>query len=302
MHQAPHPIPVLLLGDQQPRVAGGDAQPQRALHVLGDVDGDDRRDRGHHLAGLLLVQVEHARQHPRLPRVDLPAGVGLGDQALELVGRAALLLAGHVDPEQPQDAIGHGREHDDHRVEQHPERLQRARHPPRDGLGAVDRVELRNHLAGDELHGGHDQVGEDHRDRDRHAVADRGPERFLEDLGERRRAQGADRDRGHRHPDLDRGDVVVDVLELFQRQRRSPRALLLHHLQTRLARAHERVLGDHEERVHRDQHDREDELQAVHASESMRAAIAKSASVRPPSEWVLRSRRTLFQPCTWISG
>ena len=29
--------------------------------------------------------------------------------------------------------------------------LQRTRHPPRHGLGAVDRVELGNHLAGDQL-------------------------------------------------------------------------------------------------------------------------------------------------------
>ena len=273
-----------------------------ALHVLGDVDGDDRRDRGHHLASLLLVQVEHARQHPRLARVDLPAGMGLGDQALELIGRAALPLVGHVDPEQSQNAIGHGREHDDHRVEQDPERLQRARHPPRHGLGAVDRVELGNHLAGDQLDGGHDQVGEDHRDRHRHAVADRGAERFLQDLRERGRTQGADRDRGHRDPDLDGRDVIVDALQLFQRQRRAARALLMHHFQARAFGAHERVLGDHEERVHRDQHDREDELQAVHASVSMRAAMPKSASVRPPCECVLSSRRTLFQPCTAMSG
>ena len=38
-------VVVVVLGDHQPRVAGGDAAPQRGLDVLGDVDGDHRRDR-----------------------------------------------------------------------------------------------------------------------------------------------------------------------------------------------------------------------------------------------------------------
>ena len=108
----------------------------------------------HHLAGLLLVQVEDAPQHPGLARVELPAGVGLGDQALELVGRAAAGLLAHVDPEHPQQARGDRGDRDDHRPEQDAEALQRAGDAARDALRAVDRVELGDHLAEDQLHRG----------------------------------------------------------------------------------------------------------------------------------------------------
>ena len=59
--------------------------------------------------------MKDARQHARLARVDVPAGVGLGDQALQLIGRAAAALAAHVDAEQAQDAVGDGRQRDDER-------------------------------------------------------------------------------------------------------------------------------------------------------------------------------------------
>ena len=154
---------------------------------------------------------KHAGQHPRLARVDVPAGVGLGDQALELVRRAAAPLEAHVDSEQAQDAVGDRRQHDDQRMEQHAEGLQRTGDAPRDRLGAIDRVELGDHLAGDQLRGGDDQEGDDHRDRDRHAVAERAAERALEEVGERGLAERADADRGHRDPDLDGRDVLVDV-------------------------------------------------------------------------------------------
>ena len=163
MHEPAHAVAVVGLGHHQPRVAAGDAQLQRGLDVLGDVDRDDGRDRGHHLARLLLVQVKDAREHARLAEVDVPAGVGLGDQALELVRRAAAPLVAHVDAEQAQDAVGDGRQRDDERTKQHAERLQRARHAAGDRLGAVDRVELGHHLAGHQLRGGDDQEGDDRR-------------------------------------------------------------------------------------------------------------------------------------------
>ena len=60
VHDAAHAVAVFVLGDDQARVAAGDAQRERRLDVLGDVDRDDRRDRRHHLARLLLVQVKDA--------------------------------------------------------------------------------------------------------------------------------------------------------------------------------------------------------------------------------------------------
>ena len=87
-------------------------QPQRGLDVPGHVDGDDGGDRGHHLAGLLLVEVKDAGEHPGLPGVEVPAGVRLGDQALELVGGAAAGFAAHVDAEEPEHARGDRGERD----------------------------------------------------------------------------------------------------------------------------------------------------------------------------------------------
>ena len=100
VHDAAHAVLVLVLGDDEPRVPGGDAAPQRGLDVLGDVDRDERGRRRHHLARLLLVQVEDAAQHPSLARVEVAADQRLGDDRLELLGRAALLeLAAGLDPE-----------------------------------------------------------------------------------------------------------------------------------------------------------------------------------------------------------
>ena len=292
MHQPAHAVAVLVLGDHQPRVPGGDAQLQRGLHVLRQVDRDHRRDRRHHLARLLLVQVEHAGEHARLAHVEMPAGVGLGDQSLELIRRAAAAFEVHVHAHQPEDPSGDGRQPEDERPEHHAERLQWTGDASRDQLGAIDGVELGHHLPGDQLRRGDHQVGHDHGDDHRQAVADDVAEPAFEDGRQRGLAEGADADRGHRHPDLHGRDVLVDVAQLLQRERRPARAFLAHDLQSRPARTHERVLGDHEKRVHRDQHRREDELEAVHASRSIAAASSKSASVRPPAEWVEHVRRT----------
>ena len=67
------PVGVVVLDHDQARVAGGDAAPQRRLDRLGGIDGDHRRDRRHHLARLLLVQVEDAAEHPRLAGVERAA-------------------------------------------------------------------------------------------------------------------------------------------------------------------------------------------------------------------------------------
>jgi len=69
-------------------------------------------------------------------------------------------------------------------------------------------------------------------------------------------ADGADPDRGQRDPHLAGGDVLVDVVDLLERQRGAAQPLLLGGLELRPARAYERVLRDHEERV--DEHQDED--------------------------------------------
>ena len=62
-----------------------------SLDGVGDVDGDHRGRGRHHLARLLLVQVEDAGQHPRLAGVELAAGHRLLDQHLDLLRRLPLV-------------------------------------------------------------------------------------------------------------------------------------------------------------------------------------------------------------------
>ena len=66
-------------------------------------------------------------------------------------------------------------------------------------------------------------------------------------------AHGADTDRRERDPDLARGDVLVDPVDLPAHLRRARRALVLECIQAVDARADQRVLRGHEERVERDQ-------------------------------------------------
>ena len=97
---------VVVLDHDQPRVAGGDAAPQRGLDALGDVDGDHRRDRRHHLARLLLVEVEDAAEHPRLAGVEGAAELGAVDDLLQVLGGVALFDVGRVDAEEADDRVG----------------------------------------------------------------------------------------------------------------------------------------------------------------------------------------------------
>ncbi len=109
-----------------------------------------------------------------------------------------------------------------------------------------------------ELHGDDDGVGDHHGDHHRDIVGDPTAECALQRVGERGGGEGADPDRGHGDADLDGGDVLVDALQLAEGERGAAHTLLAHHLQARAARAHEGVLGDHEERVDGDQKGRED--------------------------------------------
>ncbi len=167
-------------------------------------------------------------------------------------------------------------------------------------------------------------------------------EHRLERVGDRRLAERADADRGHRDPDLAGRDVLVDPVDLGQGERRPARSALPRRLELRALRPDERVLGDHEEPVHPHQEEGDHDEQQVHrgpsppaaatlsgetiggtlvpeilrggssfmqgACESYRSrasrrpASAKSAAVSPPAEWVDTVRRTRFQPWTRMSG
>ncbi len=312
MHEPADAVAVVVLDDEQPRVAAGHAQAQRRLDVLGGVDRDDRGNRRHHLARLLLVQVEDPGEHARLALVDLTPGLGLRDQQLELVGGAAATLEVHVDAEQPQDAVGDRGERDDERPEHDTEGLQWPRHPAGDRLGAVDGIELGHHLAGHELHGCDERERHDRGDRHGDAVAERFAERRLEDRRERGLTERSHADRGERHADLHRRDVLVDVADLRERERRALGAFLAHHFQARPARAHERVLGDHEECVYGDQQRRDDELHAVHARAHRRRrgahrphggrGISDARARSPPRTYPARPRCTRPERAPLLRG
>ena len=84
-------VGVVVLDHDQAGVAGGDAAAKRLLDRLVGVHRHDGRDRGHHLARLLLVEMEDAAQHPRLAEVEDPAGGRAPDDLLQVL-RGVLLL------------------------------------------------------------------------------------------------------------------------------------------------------------------------------------------------------------------
>ena len=153
-----------------------DAAAQRRLDVLRRVDGDDRRYRGHHLARLLLVQVEDAGEHAGLARVERAAVRALRDQQLQLLGVLRLVeLGARVGAQQAEDPVRH-------RVQGAPRpaasRRRRTGGRPRsarDRLGVHDRVDLRHLLAERDVERRGDEVRDAERDRERHPVRNASP-------------------------------------------------------------------------------------------------------------------------------
>jgi hypothetical protein len=251
---AANAVGVPLLRHDQARVPRVDRLPQRGLGRLGYVDGHHRRDRRHHLSRLLLVQVEDAREHPRLARVQLPAALAARDDQLQVLGRADVLeLRARVNADQPEDPVRSRVERPDQGVEDTPEQLERTRHAHQRLLGVDDRVDLRHLLAEGDVEGGRDQVGERERDRQRRAVRDRRAERILEQLRDRGLAEEPDAQRGHRDPQLARGQVFVDALDLLEDERGTSASLVAELLDPSLRRAHERELGGDEDAVQSNQ-------------------------------------------------
>ena len=250
---AADPVGVLVLDHHQAGVAGGDAAAQRRLDRLVVVDRDHRRDRRHHLARLLLVEVEDAAEHPRLAGVEAALLGPAGDDQAELLGRGFVGVLG-VDPQHPldqQDRRDVGG--DDQRAQDAAEEDQRPGDPDQRLLGQADRDHLRRLLAEDHLEEGDDDEGEGDRQRQRDRVGGEAAEDRFEQMGERGLAEEADAERGDRDPDLAGGDELVDPVELFERPRRPAHALVAHLLEPRPARAHDGELGGDEEAVDRNQ-------------------------------------------------
>jgi len=208
--------------------------------------------------------MKHAGQHVGLAGVEVAAGARLGDDPLEVVRSATLRLGGRICAEHPQHRVGGPVQDNDQGREQPSEEAQRPGDPSRQSLRVLNRVELRNDLADDALAAGDQQIGDRHRDGHGRRMADGVSERSLEQVRDRRFAERADGDRGHRDPNLAGRDVVADLLELLEGEARAARALLGKRLQPSPPRAHERVLRDHEERVDQDKQPGHDDQERRH--------------------------------------
>ena len=151
---------------------------------------------------------------PGSSRADLLAAA---DQAAELIGARDLRVGRDLDPEDAPDHEVRPRvERPDHGAEGDAEPVERTRDPARDRLGVGDRHHLRRLLPDDHVQRRDDHVGDPDRDRDGRAVSDDAAECGLDHLRDRGLAEEAEPDRGHRDPDLRRGEVLVDAVELLR--------------------------------------------------------------------------------------
>ena len=259
------PVGVVVLDHDQAGVAGGDAAPQRRLDRLRGVDGDHRRDRRHHLARLLLVQVEDAGEVPGLARVEATALGAARDQQPQLLRRGLLGDRVRVDAEEhADDPVGRPVGGEDQRVQGGAEELQRPGDFQQHGLGAGDRQHLRRLLAEDHVQEGDEGEGDRDRDRNRRGVSEEVAEQRLEQLRQRRLAEEADAQRGERDPDLTGGDVLVDVVDQLEPVTGRADPFVAQLLEPGAARADDRELGRDEEAVDRNQQQKKDEQDDAH--------------------------------------
>src|SRR5215213_3150195 len=148
-----------------------------------------------------------------------------------------------------------------------------------------DRIDLRYLLAEGDVQGGGDQVRDAERDRQGGAVRDRRTEDIFEQARDRRLAEEADAERGHGDSELAGGQVLVDAIDLFERERGAAAAGVAELLNPSLRGAHECELRGDEESVQRDQNgDAEQEQELGHLRPLSREARAELVAARrgPP--------------------
>ena len=193
------------------------AELQRLGHVRRVVHGDDGRYRGHHLARLLLVEVEDAAQHHRLAGIELAPGsptARSGPAGPREVGCSS--SSPGPDAEQPQDefeSVGQ------------PEGERRRRSCGRSRGAAQSEREVRSARAIAISFGTCSPTVTCEEVTIAYAITTRArsptpwrepTEERLDQLRDRRLAEEPDPDRGHRDPDLAGRQVLVDVIELLQ--------------------------------------------------------------------------------------
>ncbi len=282
-------VGVPVLDDDQPVVPGGDAEVERLRDGRRRIDRDDRRDRRHHLARLLLVQVEDAAEHPGLARVEFASHRRLGDQHLEVLGGRLLLVElFRPDTEEADHAVGQPGQRDGERSREPAEPVQGGCETTGTVLGPRDREQLRRLLADHDVQCGDQGVGDRDGDRDGDPVGEPAEDR-LDQLGDGRFPEEADPDRGHRDSELAGGEVLVDVVELPEDRRGTSGAFRGELLELGPARADQRELGGDEDAVDRDQDEQQDEKDGAHLV--LPSGSGSSAgSLTPDRARVLRGR------------
>jgi hypothetical protein len=204
------------------------------------------------------VQVKDAREHPRLAGIEVGEVPGAVDDHLQVIGRVALLEVVGVDAEEADDRVGDPGQGQGEGCAEDAKPLQGTRHPSRRGLGPADRQHLRHLLTYGDVQAGGQCEGKRQRERHRDSVR-KAAEHRLQQTRQRRLAQEADPDRGHRDPDLAGRKRLVDVIELLEHELSARRILLGELLEPAAARAHQRELRGDEEAIHRDQHEQQNQ-------------------------------------------
>ena len=234
----------------------GEARVRRLEHLaeafLGRHVGGDRDHFGprhHHVGRLLVGEVEDLVEHLLLLLFEL----ALDGRALEQHLQLRLRVDGafgsrRLQPEHAQRDLARALQEPDQRLEDDEEQPHRRRDEERRLLRVAERDALGDELADDDVEERQDEEREDHGHDGRH--------HRIEELGQRVLAQGSDRQRGDRDPELHRGDEPWRLVGEAEDGAGPAVALVGELVHPRPAYGHERVLGRDEEAVQ--QHERRD--------------------------------------------
>jgi hypothetical protein len=127
--------------------AGADFAQQRFAVVVG-VDPHDLRAWRHHVADAATADADGALDHLLLDMVQQAGATARRDQHLQFLRRVQGLIAGaRPQADQTQQQIPQAVEQGDRRPQQDAEQCQRAHHPQRRALGALQRHALGHQFA-----------------------------------------------------------------------------------------------------------------------------------------------------------
>ena len=228
------------------RLREGDRVARRDLHR----DRDHLRPRRHHALDREVGEADHALQHELLLRVQLARLVARLHDEPQLVGAVVRRrLHRAVDPEQRGHRPAALVEQPDRRPEDRAKDPQRPHHQQRHPIGVLQRDALRRELSGHDVQHG----DEDERHDDRYRVRPDRAERRVEQPGQRRLADPAERQARERDPELAGRDVTIEVPHPVVDVARARPPLGEELLHARPPQGHERELGRDEEAVQKDQ-------------------------------------------------